>query len=500
MITVKLPKGVYQYDPNTPLGRRGGFGQVFAGKTSDGTEVAVKKLHLSAHDAAHRELRIAEELRAKGFKHVIAFLDSGEDADSGGYFIVMPRAERSLQAFLGDAGPLTAERVTPILLQITQGLMEVPEIVHRDLKPDNVLYHEGMWKIADFGIAKFFEEATRSTTLKDFMTEDYAAPEQWRGETATHETDVYALGCIGFCLLTGHPPFTNNPGEQHQHSPVPEFECSDPRLRSLLNMMLRKMSATRPPFSRVAQLLQEIVKTPQTTFRSEAVSLLASVGADISKFEQAREARDLAERKLRKERDRLAQSAIVILARNLENLWGLVHANVASAIRASSSKGRFEVRLGQGTLLVELPEQDESMPQDAFPKSGWDMVTAIDITARQIDGTLWRADLVYGKPPAAEGYRWYEIFFFNPHSTALQGGFARPSRQDVDRALAWGNRPIIVSLGENAIRVVHGPTAIDDENEPRFHEHWIWLLAQAANGKLGFPADIPFSWPPRMLV
>ena len=63
-----------------------------------------------------------------------------------------------------------------VLLEMVQGLSEVGEIVHRNLKPDNILYHEGLWKIADFGIARFVEEATASNTLKDCLSPFYAAP------------------------------------------------------------------------------------------------------------------------------------------------------------------------------------------------------------------------------------------------------------------------------------------------------------------------------------
>jgi eukaryotic-like serine/threonine-protein kinase len=83
MKTIKLATGTFKYDPMKPLGKRGGFGQVFIGETSDGKEVAVKKLHVSAADAAHRELLIAEELKTRTFKHVIPFIDSGEDAGYG---------------------------------------------------------------------------------------------------------------------------------------------------------------------------------------------------------------------------------------------------------------------------------------------------------------------------------------------------------------------------------------------------------------------------------
>jgi len=44
------------------------------------------------------------------------------------------------------------------------------DLVHRDLKPSNILYHEGVWKLADFGIARFVEESTSANTLKKCLT------------------------------------------------------------------------------------------------------------------------------------------------------------------------------------------------------------------------------------------------------------------------------------------------------------------------------------------
>lgn len=63
------------------------------------------------------------------------------------------------------------------------------------------------WKICDYGIARFFASVTSEGTLKHFCSSWYAAPEQWREERATNATDVYALGCIGFALITGSPRF-----------------------------------------------------------------------------------------------------------------------------------------------------------------------------------------------------------------------------------------------------------------------------------------------------
>jgi len=110
-------------------------------------------------------------------------------------------AEKSLEDEVQDQGNLPENKVVEILIQIVTGLDEVRDIIHRDLKPDNVLLHKNKWKIADFGIARFVEESTSLNTLKGYLTPPYAAPEQWKMERATHATDVYALGCIGYKLL-----------------------------------------------------------------------------------------------------------------------------------------------------------------------------------------------------------------------------------------------------------------------------------------------------------
>jgi len=157
MKKIKLPTGIFEYDPTQPLGKRGGFGQVFAGRTAAGNEVAIKKLHVSAADAAHRELRIAEELKGRALKHVIPFIDSGEDADTGDYFLVMPKADESLQAAVENGGIMNATAAAVVLLEIVKGLNEVADLVHRDLKPDNLLRHENGWKVADLGIARFVD-------------------------------------------------------------------------------------------------------------------------------------------------------------------------------------------------------------------------------------------------------------------------------------------------------------------------------------------------------
>jgi tetratricopeptide (TPR) repeat protein len=86
-------------------------------------------------------------------------------------------------------------------------------VVHRDLKPSNVLVTaEGQVKLLDFGLAKLLERrpedlASAPLTSQHWMTPEYAAPEQVRGEPATTLTDVYQLGVVLYELLTGTLPF-----------------------------------------------------------------------------------------------------------------------------------------------------------------------------------------------------------------------------------------------------------------------------------------------------
>ena len=92
-------------------------------------------------------------------------------------------------------------------------------IVHRDLKPDNIFVVSDpavpggeRTKILDFGIAKLIDDAdanhSRTQTGMIMGTPAYMSPEQCRGAGGVdHRTDVYALGCVMFAMLVGHPPF-----------------------------------------------------------------------------------------------------------------------------------------------------------------------------------------------------------------------------------------------------------------------------------------------------
>jgi serine/threonine protein kinase len=356
MIEIRLSRGIWEYDPQSPLGPRGGFGQVFAGRGTQHSSVAIKRLDISAQDAAHRELDMANELVPRPLQYVIPILDFGTDAQSGSCFVVMPRAEKSLRQYIDDEGPLDEGEVIEILLDIAYGLREVPEIVHRDLKPANVLLHEGHWKIADFGIARLVEKSTSARTLRECLTPPYAAPEQWRLERATTETDIYALGCICYAMITGGPPFwgphRDDYRDQHLTEPPPPLSSASPRLRSIVSMMLRKSQPTRPGLDRVIRLLEGISATAQDE-QGAGFGALARVGAEVAEKALTADAGRAESEMKQQSRRELATAAFQILRECIDELGERV-CSIAPVARRLSGAANYLLRIQLGSAEMNV--------------------------------------------------------------------------------------------------------------------------------------------------
>jgi tetratricopeptide (TPR) repeat protein len=112
-------------------------------------------------------------------------------------------------------GPVPQREAIAILVDMAQGLAEAHRrgVVHRDVKPENVLLSGGRAVVADFGIAKALSDASNAQaglTASGIAvgTPAYMAPEQAAGEPDIDaRADIYALGCVGYELLAGRPPF-----------------------------------------------------------------------------------------------------------------------------------------------------------------------------------------------------------------------------------------------------------------------------------------------------
>jgi len=483
MIQIRLPQGEWEYDQNSPLGRRGGFGEVFAGRGEKQEQVAVKRLYLKVSDAAHRELRIAEELIKRPLTHVVPVLDAGKDAESDRYFVVMPRAEKSLQQEIDRVGTVADKDAVSILRDIAAGLLEVKEIVHRDLKPDNVLYHEGRWKVADFGIARFVEESTSLRTLKRCLTPPYAAPEQWRLERATSATDIYALGCIAYALLTGAPPFKGpDYRDQHLHAvPPPLIGEHNPRLCSLVAMMLRKPSQARPSLDRVVHLLEEIAAESVKGGGHRGLNSLMHAGAADAQAVLNADAAQMERESKQRVRKELADSAFQELFAISETLSERVLSAAPTAKRVSSSSTRLlEIQFGYAKLILKKLNRGRPIPESAFQRSGIDVVAGASIWVIQQErieyrwgANLWYTDLGHGA-----GFRWWEFVYMN-HPLNRQHAQYEPFALDdlSDADLAGVPEDIRFQLAAE-------PRPVDDEDIDDFCERWAALLAKAYHGHL----------------
>ena len=111
---------------------------------------------------------------------------------------------------------ITHKKVVPwkeavhFTVQILQALQHAHEkgIVHRDMKPQNImLLQDGSIKVTDFGIARFFNNETRTMTDKAIGSVHYIAPEQARGDATDGKADIYSVGVMLYEMLTGKLPF-----------------------------------------------------------------------------------------------------------------------------------------------------------------------------------------------------------------------------------------------------------------------------------------------------
>ena len=203
---------------------KGGMGVVYLGQhTLLGRRAAIKVLlpELSARpDIVNRFFNEARAVTSINDPGLVQVFDFGYHSD-GSAFIVMEYLDgEPLDCRLARLGTLPVTEALRLCRQIASSLAaaHAQHIIHRDLKPENIfLVHDGevasgeRSKILDFGIAKLSDEHSGKAKTHTGMlmgTPMYMSPEQCRGLAGIdHRSDIYALGCVLFHLLTGRTPF-----------------------------------------------------------------------------------------------------------------------------------------------------------------------------------------------------------------------------------------------------------------------------------------------------
>jgi len=156
-----------------------------------------------------REIRTAAKLN---HPHILALYDSGE-ADEFLYYMMPCIEGETLRERMNREKQLPVDEALTITEQISSALHYAhrQEVVHRDMKPENVLFHEGLAMVADFGIALAVKSAggeRLTETGLSMGTPAYMSPEQVAGEREIDgRSDVYSLACVLYEMLAGDPPF-----------------------------------------------------------------------------------------------------------------------------------------------------------------------------------------------------------------------------------------------------------------------------------------------------
>jgi len=237
---------------------RGGMGVVFEATQAKlgHRRVALKVLGLQhAADPQYRKRfqREASSLASLNSPHVIHIYEYGE-FDGCLYIATQLISDGDLRTWLDRHGPLELETALRLVEQVTFAVADAHavNVIHRDIKPSNVLLRrdgEGEFfaYLCDFGIVAI-ADADHTNTANVLGTYGYVAPERHLGEPASRASDVYSLGCLLWCTVTGAPPYGEDGVQaaiRHMHDPIPQLDGAGPAVEAA-NAILETSMAKAP--------------------------------------------------------------------------------------------------------------------------------------------------------------------------------------------------------------------------------------------------------------
>ncbi|OGU55254.1 MAG: hypothetical protein A2V66_10950 [Ignavibacteria bacterium RBG_13_36_8] len=256
-----IGKVIQNYKIVSVLGK-GGMGIVY--KAYDiklDRYVAIKILHPTIIDKANfierfkREAKHQAQLSHPNIVTVYGFIEYLNFLG-----IVMEYVEgESLEKLINRKKRLHLYDVIYILKQIlfAIGYAHSKGFVHRDIKPSNIILNrEGVAKIMDFGISKSLLEESHTKTGAKVGTVFYMSPEQIKGQSLTHHSDIYSIGCTLYEMLTGEPPFFSEN----------EYEAMDNHLKKNPPLVSEKLNGAPELLNKIVSRALE--KDPNVRFQT----------------------------------------------------------------------------------------------------------------------------------------------------------------------------------------------------------------------------------------
>jgi serine/threonine-protein kinase len=252
---------------------RGGMGMVYrAEQVSLHRQVALKVLNQElTKDPQFVAKFVAEARAAAKLQHPNVVQVFDVEHDGGLYYYAMElMPEGSLEDWLRQHGAMPAERAMQVILDAAAGLAyaESLRIVHRDIKPDNLMLDQhGAVKIADLGLAGSSEESEE----KAIGTPHFMAPEQVQRRELDHRTDLYALGCTFYRLVTGKTPFRGQTVKDILRAQVKDeaepAHKANPQVPAEVSAIIQKLMAKEPKdryqsATELQEQLQQLLQPP----------------------------------------------------------------------------------------------------------------------------------------------------------------------------------------------------------------------------------------------
>ncbi|GAA2301303.1 Stk1 family PASTA domain-containing Ser/Thr kinase [Glycomyces scopariae] len=267
----------------------GGMAEVHRGRDLRlGRDVAVKLLRADlSRDESFliRFQREAQNSASLNHPNIVAVFDTGEDL--GIPYMVMEFVNgRTLKEVLIAEGRFEYTAACEVVADMCSALdfSHKHHIIHRDVKPGNVMLSDtNQVKVMDFGIARALasNQATMTQTSAVIGTAQYLSPEQARGETVDARSDVYAVGCVLYELLVGHPPFTgDNPvsvAYQHVREEARPPSELNPNVPPSVDAVVMKALAKNPEnrYHSAAEMREDLIRAA----RGQDVMAPAVMGA-----------------------------------------------------------------------------------------------------------------------------------------------------------------------------------------------------------------------------